>query len=147
MDQNDYPPLWMGRCEGCGASYDLDDALMREQHPVDDPIFADGEFDTDCPKCDTRFTLTRTTVKVVPFSAWDVLPPASGCPICGREHDVAWPHDARSMTYLYWFRSQEAKAGREERWPTWHDAMAHCTPQVKAGWVKALLERGVDLDT
>lgn len=80
----------------------------------------------------------------VPFSAAFVLPAAAGCTECGREHLVDQPHDAQSLTYQYRFRNAEARAGREERWPTWADAMAHCPPNVQQEWTNALAERGVE---
>lgn len=85
-------------------------------------------------------------VTEIPFSAFQLLPPAEGvCPACAKDHDPEDPHDRQSLHYQYWFRLNEAKAGREERWPTWDDAMAHCAPEVQDLWREALRERGVVL--
>lgn len=90
-------------------------------------------------------TRKEPEVTAVPFAAWSVLPPAPGlCQACAKEHEPEQPHDKGSLFYQYWFRSQEAKAGREERWPTWADAMAHCTPELRRLWREELTKRGVE---
>jgi hypothetical protein len=33
--------------------------------------------------------------------------------------------------------------GKSGRWPTWSDAMAHCTPEMQAQWTTALGEMGI----
>lgn len=84
---------------------------------------------------------------VIKFADWNLLPPASdACQICAREHPPEDPHNQQSLHYQYWFRLREARAGREERWPTWADAMAHCDSQTQAMWRTALEERGVEVD-
>lgn len=68
---------------------------------------------------------------------WQMLPPAPGkCPICAAKHTEVEPHNAQSMPY------QMAFYGQVGRWPTWADAMAHCTPQVQADWRRELEMRG-----
>lgn len=59
------------------------------------------------------------------------------CPICGRypAHEPEQPHDATRLHYKYWFYLQH------KRWPTWKDAMAHCTPEMQAVWERDLRER------
>lgn len=87
-------------------------------------------------------------VQQVPFRTATVLPAASGCAECGIEHPAELPHDVTTLQYQYWFRSAEARAGRAERWPTWRDAMAHCTPNMQAQWTGALYVMGiVDIDS
>lgn len=69
-----------------------------------------------------------------------LLPPApSACQVCAREHAPEQPHDAQS---LYWAtaRAMEGKPN-----PTWHEAMEHCMPDVRASWSEHLTLRGVDL--
>jgi hypothetical protein len=70
---------------------------------------------------------------------WDLLPPAPGkCQMCAAEHEPHLPHNAQSLYYQYAFY------GARGRWPTWADALAHCTPEMQALWKDALThhERG-----
>jgi hypothetical protein len=66
--------------------------------------------------------------------------PPGACAECGREHDPKQPHDQQSLTYQYKFYDMHG------RWPTWSDAMAHCSDEIKALWRGALAERGIELD-
>ena len=71
---------------------------------------------------------------------WHVMPidTSNGqCPECGRKHEPEWPHNQQSLAYQYHFRAQH------NRWPTWLDAMAHCTPDMQTRWKEALREKGV----
>ncbi len=64
-----------------------------------------------------------------------LLPPKPGvCPICAVDHRPLDPHNAHSMYYQYRFY------GTHGRWPTWADAVAHCTPERQSAW-KETLER------
>lgn len=49
-------------------------------------------------------------------------------------------HDRESLYYQYRFYQQQ------HRWPTWSDAMAHCTPERQREYVQALEELGVPQD-
>jgi len=90
--------------------------------------------------------VTELQITEVPFADWTVMPPAPGlCPACAVGHPPEMPHNQQSLHYQYWFRNQEARAGREERWPTWVDAMAHCPEPVRETWTTALRELGVDI--
>ena len=69
-----------------------------------------------------------------------LLPPRPECcQECATKHDPALPHNQESLFYKYKFFQEH------DRWPTWADAMAHCTPETKALWIKALAERGVEV--
>lgn len=59
------------------------------------------------------------------------------CPECAVVHDPAMPHNQESLFWQYSFMEKNG------RWPTWSDAMAHCTPEMRAKWVSALAEHGV----
>lgn len=142
----EYPDLWVGKCRSCESRFEFTHAELVENYPDQEPVLSSGEFEANCPCGDSRVLMERTHVKAVPFSAWQVLPAATGCPECGVDHEPEMPHDPSSMLYQYRFRSQEAKAGREERWPTWTDAMAHCTPNIQRAWTQALAHHGVNLD-
>jgi hypothetical protein len=51
--------------------------------------------------------------------------PPGTCPVCADQHEPAEPHNAESLHYQYAFYAERG------RWPTWTDAMAHCTPEVR----------------
>jgi hypothetical protein len=71
-------------------------------------------------------------------ATWTMLPPPPDkCQQCAHDHEPGLPHDAHSLYYQYAFYSEH------DRWPTWEDAMAHCTPEVRKVWTKALREHGV----
>ncbi len=50
------------------------------------------------------------------------------CPECATPHEPEEPHNLVSEFYHLRFR---AGAGR---WPTWTDAMSHCSPERQAAW-------------
>ena len=62
------------------------------------------------------------------------------CPMCGREHEEGWPHDRDKLYYQYKFYDEHGY------WPSWADAMAHCSDAVKAYWKEQLEARGISLD-
>lgn len=62
------------------------------------------------------------------------------CAECGIDHDPAFPHNQQSLAYQYDFY------GKHGRWPTWKDAMAHCSDKMKKIWSEQLAEKGVDID-
>lgn len=69
-----------------------------------------------------------------------ILPPAADCcQVCARQHPPELPHDPQS---LYWATVRVAE-GKPE--PTWADAMAHCTPEMRAEWSERLTLRGVHI--
>jgi hypothetical protein len=79
-------------------------------------------------------------VKVIEFNADNVklLPPAPGkCQQCAVDHEPELPHNQQSLHYQYWFYL------RNQRWPTWTDAMRHCTPEMRYQFSAGLMERGV----
>lgn len=62
-----------------------------------------------------------------------LLPPKSDtCPVCATKHEPEMPHNQPSLYYQMRFK------GLHGRWPTWADAAAHCTPQVRDQWKQAL---------
>lgn len=67
-------------------------------------------------------------------------PPADLCQQCAAKHEPELPHNQQSLFWQYWFYKQS-----NGHWPTWHDAMSHCTPEMRELWSKALKERGVEL--
>lgn len=69
-----------------------------------------------------------------------LLPPRPDvCQMCAVDHTADLPHDQTSLFWQYWFY------GQHQKWPTWLDAMAHCTPEMQQFWVTSLRERGVEV--
>ncbi|UVN08011.1 MAG: hypothetical protein [Bacteriophage sp.] len=66
--------------------------------------------------------------------------PPGTCPVCATSHPAELPHNAQSLFYQYSFYAEE------KRWPSWDDAMAHCTDEMKNHWRSALESMGVDLE-
>ena len=64
--------------------------------------------------------------------------PPGTCPQCAVTHEPEIPHDQQSLTYQYKFYDEHG------RWPSWADAMEHCSDEVKAVWISALKENGVE---
>ena len=56
------------------------------------------------------------------------------CQTCAVRHEPDLPHDLYSLYFQYWFYAEY------RRWPSWADAMAHCTAEVQAQWVEVLRE-------
>lgn len=76
-------------------------------------------------------------VKHPHLAPFRLLPTAPGvCPECARDHQPGQPHDAQSLTYQYDFY------GKHGRWPTWVDAMAHCSDAMREIWTRALVAAG-----
>lgn len=72
------------------------------------------------------------------LGAFAMFPAAPGkCAECAVEHAPEMPHNQQSLFYQYKFYNEYG------RWPTWEDAMAHCTDEMKEYWRQALRERGV----
>lgn len=56
------------------------------------------------------------------------------CPECAVIHEPYEPHDWQSLFYQYSFMEQNG------RWPTWDDAMAHCSPEIQTITKQVLAE-------
>ena len=66
--------------------------------------------------------------------------PAGTCQECAVDHDPEQPHNQQSLFYQYKFYNEHG------RWPTWKDAMEHCSEDIKAFWKRELEERGVRVE-
>jgi hypothetical protein len=62
--------------------------------------------------------------------------PPGTCPECAVDHPPELPHNQQSLRYQYTFYAQRG------RWPTWADALAHCSPEMQAIWKRELIARG-----
>lgn len=79
--------------------------------------------------------------KTIGIEDMQLLPPRPGtCPECAANHDPAMPHNRDSLYYQMRFRQ------RKGRFPTWGDAMAHCSAAMKAYWTDELSKRGVPME-
>ena len=67
---------------------------------------------------------------------WKIIgkTPPGTCSECATKHPPEMPHNQQSLTYQYKFYD------RHGRWPTWEDAMAHCSDEIKQLWKDALLK-------
>jgi hypothetical protein len=66
-----------------------------------------------------------------------LLPAKEGtCPMCATVHGPEMPHNAQSVFYGMRFKMEH---GRD---PTWADALAHCSRQMKQFWKSKLKEIG-----
>lgn len=69
-----------------------------------------------------------------------MLPPKPDvCQMCAVKHEPGQPHNQQSLYYQYAFYADNG------RWPTWKDAMAHCSEEVKQKWISGLKTHGVDV--
>lgn len=59
------------------------------------------------------------------------------CQECTVDHEPEMPHNQQSLYYQYKFYQQNG------RWPTWEDAMAHCSVEMQDIWKEALRKRDV----
>lgn len=59
------------------------------------------------------------------------------CAECAVEHKPEMPHNQQSLFWQYGFREKHGT------WPTWRDAMEHCTPEMRSLWIEELGKRGI----
>lgn len=82
-------------------------------------------------------TATGAVVEEKP-SGMMLMPAREGtCPECAVTHNPELPHNADSLFYQMQFHAAHG------RWPTWSDALAHCSPQMRAAWERELRARNI----
>lgn len=69
-----------------------------------------------------------------------ISPMPGACPICATRHHPEQPHDKDSLYYQNMFRK------KYKRFPTWNDAMSHCSETVKIEFTKKLARRGIIIE-
>lgn len=80
-------------------------------------------------------------LKTTKVGGFTLLPPAKDvCQECATKHEPHEPHNAESLYYQCVFYAEHG------RYPVWKDAIAHCSEELKAAWMKELKERGVWVD-
>lgn len=73
-------------------------------------------------------------------SGFTLLPCAKDvCQECAVDHPPQHPHNQQSLYFQYKFYGQHG------RWPTWADAIAHCSPEMQKFWRDELAKRGVEV--
>lgn len=82
--------------------------------------------------------MDRQDVKVIDLAKEGVLFPCAPdvCQECAVDHDPDMPHNAQSLYYQYKFYQKHG------RWPTWEDAMAHCSTEMQELWKEELGKLG-----
>jgi hypothetical protein len=92
----------------------------------------------------TRNKTERITSPLGNLGGFKLLPPQlkdGQCPECAVVHEPSEPHNQQSLFWQYNFMEKNG------RWPTWSDALAHCSPEMRALWVEALAEHGITVTT
>ena len=80
------------------------------------------------------------TVNIKPKSITLLPPRPDACQECAAMHRPDSAHNRDSLYYQMKFHREHG------RWPTWKDAMSHCSAEMQAAWTAALLERGVKVE-
>ncbi len=62
------------------------------------------------------------------------------CKVCATAHRPDEPHDRDSRYY------QNRFFNKHKRFPTWQDAMSHCTEERKAAFLEELSRRGISAE-
>ncbi len=79
------------------------------------------------------------SIKASPPRLMPIQPPQPGCcQVCGAKHEATEPHNRKSPYYQMQFHQEKG------RWPTWEDAMAHCSKDVKKQyryWLRFFVEK------
>lgn len=87
-------------------------------------------------KVGESFDVDMETGEAVPVEgggAWLLPGPPGSCEWCHVHHDPRHAHDLNSLPYQMRFNAVHG------RWPTWTDAMAHCSPELQAFWRRELI--------
>lgn len=98
------------------------------------------------PDDEMKVTIMPATVRQVddprPSTAtWTLIgdPPPGACSQCFVVHAPEEPHNQQSLQYQYRFYAEH------DRWPTWEDALAHCSDELYEAWRIGLREHGVEV--
>lgn len=84
--------------------------------------------------------MNRDIIPGKKLGSFDMLPAKEGtCEECAVDHPKEYPHNQQSLFYQYHFYNDTG------RWPTWGDAMAHCSAEMQTSWKKSLIAHGVDV--
>ena len=65
-----------------------------------------------------------------------LLPPAKDkCQMCATKHEEHYPHNQQSLYYQMVFFNRHGK------YPTWNDAMQHCSNEMQKAWKEELKKK------
>ena len=85
--------------------------------------------------------LLRKAYCTMKIHTMQLLPPAKHlCQQCAHNHSPEQPHNPQTLYYAVWFQQNYGRS------PTWNDAMAHCSEEVRAEWIAYLTKLGIDPD-
>lgn len=120
------------RCLACGAEWDGSQLYQ-------DPTVIGGNWTCGNVMCGGSvskvYRQTEVTLRACGFT---LMPPhPDRCQVCAAQHEPHEPHNQQSLFYQFAFYNEHG------RWPTWADAMAHCTEEVQALWTAELANYGV----
>lgn len=81
----------------------------------------------------------RSDVKIIDLAKEGKLMPCAAdvCQECAVDHAPEMPHNQESLYYQYNFYQEHG------RWPTWEDAIAHCSAEIQVAWKGALKKKGI----
>ena len=65
--------------------------------------------------------------------------PPGTCQTCAVVHELEQPHNQQSLAYQYKFYDEHGRC------PTWADAMAHCSDEIKRFWISYLKTMGINV--
>lgn len=74
------------------------------------------------------------------FTLFKPTPAPGQCPECAVVHPKESPHYAYGLFYQMRFKEEHG------RWPSWIDAMAHCSEEIKKAFSAGLKKAGVDVN-
>jgi hypothetical protein len=87
----------------------------------------------------TRIEFKYVDSMAVEMKEMELLPPCADlCQVCAVDHEPDQPHNQQSLFYQVYFNKLHGRG------PTWTDAMEHCSDDVKAVWMAALKDKGVE---
>ncbi len=85
--------------------------------------------------------MPKREVQVIECKSMTLLPPHPDvCQECATDHHPSMPHNQQSLYYQMKFHMEHGRC------PTWKDAMAHCSDEMKALWIQGLREKGVEIE-
>ncbi len=85
--------------------------------------------------------MVNVVIKEFTKENWTLMPcHPDVCQECATAHSEEEPHNAQSLHYQYKFRLEHG------RFPTWDDAISHCSNELKSLWIKELKKMGVNVN-
>lgn len=129
-------------CSHCGALLLIDDNVVYPFHEKlhkDDPRWPADGTGTGFITIEDGLVVLEEDMPLIPIEGGlRMLPCAPDvCQECAVDHTPDQPHNQQSLYYQYHFYAAN------HRWPTWADAMAHCSDETKRQWIEQLAKKGI----